>query len=86
MEIEGDFVNGVLHRKGQYRFDGGQYNGEWIKGRYHGKGFLLFADGSSYTGDFADSVAHGNGKETAVDGTVRSGVWEYGNLLPFYDN
>jgi hypothetical protein len=71
-------VNGVFEGAGRYEFDGGYFEGQWKAGRYHGSGFLLFADGSSYKGEFYDGVAHGQGEETCTAGTVRKGYWENG--------
>jgi hypothetical protein len=54
------------------------YEGEWLAGKYHGKGFLLNADGSSFTGTFEAGVQHGEGDEFQADGTQLSGRWVRG--------
>jgi len=79
---EGDFVNGRFEGKGSFEFDGGFYEGQWRRGVYHGKGFLLYADGSHYNGPFVNGVAHGQGEVTSANGAVHKGYWANGQLQP----
>jgi hypothetical protein len=38
-----------------------KYVGEWLGGKKHGFGRLVFKDGSYYEGGFSDGLYHGNG-------------------------
>lgn len=60
-----------------YRFsDGGRYEGEWINGRYEGRGRCEWHDGRIYEGEWKAGMAHGVGVETYPDGRIRhSGKW-----------
>ncbi|CAJ1964831.1 unnamed protein product [Cylindrotheca closterium] len=75
---DGEFVEGVFEGTGTYSFGTGMYEGEWLAGKYHGKGFLLNANGSSYTGNFEAGHQHGEGVEFQADGTQMSGRWNRG--------
>lgn len=75
-------MNGRFEGKGSFEFDGGFYEGQWRRGVYHGKGFLLYADGSHYNGPFVNGVAHGQGEVTSANGAVQKGYWANGQLQP----
>jgi hypothetical protein len=50
-EIEGEWVNGVLHGKGTYTYvNGDRYVGEWKQGRQHGRGIFTSANGDRQEG------------------------------------
>ena len=38
---------------------GNAYEGEWLRGVYHGKGKLTYADGRRYDGEWREGVMHG---------------------------
>ena len=42
--------------------DGSVYEGDYIYGKFHGKGKLTFPSGSSYEGNFVSGNCHGKGK------------------------
>ena len=76
-------MNGVFEGVGMYTFGNGNYQGMWKGGKYHGRGFLQFADGSKYSGEFINGVAHGQGEETSSDGSrVTKGFWNQGRAPP----
>ncbi|KAM4652119.1 MORN repeat-containing protein 1 [Discoglossus pictus] len=58
-----------------------RYEGEWKKGKKHGRGKLLFKDGSYYEGEFMDGEITGNGlRYWASSGNTYSGEFECGEL------
>ena len=81
---EGQFVNGKCSGYGRkYRSrpeDGAidSYTGEWLHGKYHGKGTIRYADGDIYEGSFQNNRAHGTGIFTVLDGTVFEGEFQDG--------
>ena len=42
--------------------NGYYYEGDFLEGKYNGKGILRFPDGGYYDGDFVDDKYHGRGK------------------------
>lgn len=82
---EGEFVDGMFEGHGLYKSEIGEYEGEWKRGRYDGKGELRYADGGKYTGEFKNSVAHGFGEEITGDGKKRRGVWEQGKPAEYFE-
>ena len=49
------------------------FSGEYIKGKYNGKGKLEFKDGSFYEGQFVKNKMHGYGKIFFKDGSIYQG-------------
>ena len=45
-------------------------------------GTFTYANGDKYVGGHKDDKQHGQGSYTYADGSVKEGVWEYGELLP----
>ena len=41
--------------------DGGKYEGDWLKGKMHGKGTYVESDGSRYEGQWNEGLMHGKG-------------------------
>ncbi|XP_047232322.1 radial spoke head 10 homolog B isoform X3 [Girardinichthys multiradiatus] len=77
----GTWKNGIQHGLGTYiwilkRVNGSQYaqsnqyQGEFFKGRRHGKGTFYYAGGAIYTGEWRNNKKHGKGKLTAGSGRV----------------
>jgi hypothetical protein len=91
----GSFVKGKCSGYGRVEFAGGRgyFEGEWLAGKYHGKGKLCQrcevrngTPGNSdaafmvYEGEFASGKLHGSGKKTSPDGTVEVGYWHEGDF------
>eukprot|EP00474_Spongospora_subterranea_P006033 CRZ06491.1 hypothetical protein [Spongospora subterranea] len=57
--------NGLMTGKGKLPLSNGDfYEGEFIKGMFHGEGLYMFKDGKSYyRGSFKSSMFHGKGEE-----------------------
>ena len=60
-EYEGEFIQGVINRKGIYKIDNQMLKGEFIHGKLIGKGEKLIGTSSRYVGEFTDSLMHGKG-------------------------
>ncbi|NXH37159.1 AL2CL protein, partial [Myiagra hebetior] len=81
--------------RGPGRLRGATYEGEWLRGKPHGKGTLRWRDGRNHVGDFREGLEHGFGirliprrSEDRYDcykchwyqGKMRGyGICEYGN-------
>ena len=48
--------------------DGGQYQGEMVAGKAHGKGKATYNNGDMYEGEYAKGRRHGYGVYTFADG------------------
>ena len=46
------------------KFSGQVYNGEWKRGKKHGKGIVTFACGNKYDGEFKHDTMNGFGTYT----------------------
>jgi hypothetical protein len=55
--------------------NGNSYEGEWLNGKFDGKGTFTWAKGDVYTGYFKDGHRDGNGKYVFKDGTFYDGDW-----------
>lgn len=47
--------------------NGSCYEGEWVQGKYEGKGKYKFANGDVYEGDFKNGKANGYGVHHGTD-------------------
>ncbi|TRZ08982.1 hypothetical protein HGM15179_018124, partial [Zosterops borbonicus] len=47
--------------RGEGRLRGATYEGEWLRGKPHGKGTLKWRDGRNHVGEFRDGLEHGFG-------------------------
>lgn len=56
--------------------DGSYYEGDFVNGKFHGKGKYTWANGTYYEGDFANGDFNGYGKRTYDDGAVYEGEFE----------
>lgn len=62
--------NGVMNYNGKDMVDGViRYDGEWVKGKWNGKGTLIFQSDDKYIGEFKDGKIHGKGTITFSDGS-----------------
>ncbi|XP_058277813.1 ALS2 C-terminal-like protein isoform X2 [Hirundo rustica] len=91
------FFSYVFRAEGRLR--GATYEGEWLRGKPHGKGTLKWRDGRNHVGDFREGLEHGFGirlvprrSEDRYDcykchwyrGKMRGyGICEYGNDLVY---
>eukprot|EP01105_Mastigella_eilhardi_P013452 TRINITY_DN3068_c0_g1_i1.p2 TRINITY_DN3068_c0_g1~~TRINITY_DN3068_c0_g1_i1.p2 ORF type:complete len:613 (+),score=147.52 TRINITY_DN3068_c0_g1_i1:223-1839(+) len=53
----------------------GEYEGEWIDSKPHGKGTLRYADGVVYAGEWRDGWQCGSGTLREASGDVWEGTW-----------
>ena len=56
--------------------DGSYYEGDFVNGKFHGKGKYTWANGTYYEGEFANGDFNGYGKRTYDDGAVYEGEFE----------
>ena len=55
--------------------DGGQYKGEMVAGKPHGKGNVLYPNGDIYEGEYVKGKRQGHGVYTFSDGEKYDGEW-----------
>ena len=55
--------------------DGSYYEGDFVNGKFHGKGKYTWADGNVYVGDWVEDCRHGKGTLRWKDGDVYVGDW-----------
>ena len=67
--------------KGKETYETGVYEGDFVDGKRHGKGKVVFSNGGSYEGDFVNGDFNGRGKLITPDGTVQEGQFKDGNFL-----
>ena len=58
--------------------EGAHYDGEYYKGKFHGKGKYVRKDGLTYEGEWEDGKEHGHGIESLGDYRYE-GEWEQGD-------
>ena len=65
--------------------DGGQYQGEMMQGKPHGKGKVTYKNGNVYEGEYQKGKRQGYGIYTFFDGEKYEGEWfqdqQHGYLL-----
>jgi hypothetical protein len=61
--------------------DGSIYEGDFVKGKKHGKGKYTFPNGNAYEGDFVDDFLHG--KEEWIYANKESEVYRH-EISPRY--
>eukprot|EP00960_Hanusia_phi_P054807 762781-Hanusia_phi.AAC.10 len=71
--FEGRWLNHKPQRGTFIYADGSRYEGEFVDGRFEGKGKRTYHDGSEYSGSFHDGRRHGKGVYWDVDGNVYDG-------------
>jgi hypothetical protein len=67
----------VCHRDMEYDMNDGRliYEGDFLRGIYHGYGKLISENGDIYCGSFTSGMKDGNGVLTLSTGTVFTGSW-----------
>jgi len=61
-----------------YAHGRGWYQGQWAKGRKHGKGLRVFSNGNRYDGEFSEGEMDGDGIMEYANGDVYIGSWSRG--------
>mmetsp|Transcript_25731 Transcript_25731/g.43349 ORF Transcript_25731/g.43349 Transcript_25731/m.43349 type:complete len:550 (-) Transcript_25731:116-1765(-) len=84
----GEFKDDFPHGFGVYQYhtidDKGRrvkyhkYEGNFQRGKRHGKGVYIAANGDTYTGEFENDLYHGEGLLVKVNGDRFEGDWERG--------
>lgn len=66
-------------RKGKYHFShSGTYDGEWLRGKVHGRGSFVSGDGTTYTGDWNSQLGAGYGDIRPANASEsHEGGWEF---------
>ncbi|KAH0789415.1 radial spoke head 10 B-like isoform X3 [Histomonas meleagridis] len=81
---EGEIVNGVRNGTGTYRKNGEHpfvYTGEWLNGKFHGKGICYFGEEGChhrYEGEFVSGEREGHGIMYYPNGNIYDGEWHHG--------
>jgi hypothetical protein len=81
VSYDGGFHGGLRHGSGVMRSRGSRgaspevYDGQWQRGRRHGRGRCTYADGSVYEGEWMSSQCNGWGEKTERDGALYAGKW-----------
>jgi antitoxin component YwqK of YwqJK toxin-antitoxin module len=63
--------------------DGSVDEGDFVDGKFHGKGKITYADGRVDEGDYSNDKKNGQGKMTYPDGKVEEGEWKDGEFVQF---
>ena len=66
------------YKTGKYS-NGDRYEGEFVNGKFHGKGIYISYTGAKYEGDFRLGKYDGYGVINFPDGSKHSGEWKNGN-------
>lgn len=82
----GALVNDMAHGFGtmtlRFELEDGEhtdrYEGEFLRGKMHGRGVYFFYNGDRYEGDFRDGRKEGRGVYTWTDGRRYEGDWKNG--------
>ena len=78
----GACVDGKASGEGRFTWRGNHganvYQGEFLKGRLHGRGLYKWAVGACYDGEFRDGRRHGFGTQTWPGGNRYRGEWRDG--------
>ena len=81
-KYEGMFFRGQRSGYGRFVFSGGQYEGEWKAGKYHGRGRLVWGPGTEYEGEFSQGTFHGPGTLRDFTGNIlEQGRWVQGKRV-----
>jgi hypothetical protein len=70
--------NDTQHFEAKTFPSGNKYEGEWLRGVYHGRGKLHYADGRNYDGEWCEGVMHGKGHFAYANGDQYMGEYRAG--------
>ena len=85
IERKGIFIDGLLAGQGTEKnySEGYTYSGQFVRGKWEGKGTLLWKDGTTYSGEFLNGQPHGQGTKAWFDSRSYSGSWRSGKMEGF---
>ena len=67
---------------GKKKIGDGDYEGDLVAGKAHGRGVYTLANGNRYDGEFKDDKMNGRGVKTFANGSPKqAGQWKDGNFL-----
>ena len=68
----GQLINELPNGKGKHYYSNGaiKYDGDWINGKYEGKGMYYINDYIFYIGEFKNGLRHGKGTEYYPNGNI----------------
>jgi len=83
---DGEFKNGKRYGCGKFLYPPNTssyeyYIGQFVNDKFDGLGKIKWKDSSEYRGHFRDGICNGKGIFQFPDGSVKSGVWQKGDLL-----
>jgi hypothetical protein len=64
-----------MHGRSKFKFEDGEYDGEWKGGFRHGDGTFRWNNGDVYEGKFSHDLKHFRGKYTHANGATYDGQW-----------
>ena len=85
--FDGNYINDNWQGYGELLLDkscticadpGSQYKGDWVNGKYQGKGILVEANGDRYEGEFVGGKLQGKGVYVRQNGDRYEGEWGNG--------
>lgn len=81
----GDMKQGFRHGNGSMYVLGGPqlYSGNWITGKKHGNGWMLYGENNWYEGEWRNSLRHGKGIREYASGSRYCGDWKDGKQHGF---
>jgi hypothetical protein len=77
-KYEGEFIFDGRVGKGKMKYfgtGGKEYDGNWLNGKWQGKGVLTFWDGERYDGEWQNGLKQGKGLLILADGHKYDGQW-----------
>lgn len=57
---------------------GDVYEGEWVNGKFQGKGTYIWKYGQKYQGEYFEGLRHGDGDFYDLQGKHYTGYWKKG--------
>jgi hypothetical protein len=79
--IDSNYYSTVILRFGKLIYDNGEYyEGEWMRGKRHGKGIYVYIDGSRFEGSWENDRINGEGTSWYPNGNRYQGEWSSGRI------